>query len=315
MRVLVTGAAGFVGRAVVRRLQLAGHQPVALVHQRRTLVPAGAELVNGDVLNLESMRRAVDGVDAVCHLAALTRGRESFTEPIRYFRVNLDGTLNLLDALAGQALTAPPRLVFASTCLVYGEPDQQPIAETTPTQPTSPYGASKVAAEAAIAAQAGTGALAATIIRTFNAAGAIDGITDEDETRIIPRTIAVAAGRADVLYVNGDGSVVREYVHVDDLANAIVMAMEATAAGECRTYNVGSSCGTSLREVIAAVETITGDRLPVEHRPPAREPHSLVSDSAKIRHELGWQPTRSDLDTIIQDAWSAETDRRYASAA
>jgi len=135
-------------------------------------------------------------------------------------------------------------------------------------------------------------------------------VTDADETRIIPRAVAVAAGRADVLFVNGDGSVVREYVHVDDLAAAVVTALDAGAPGECRTYNVGSGVGASINEVIAAVEAAAGRPLRVEHRPPAAEPPALVTDSSLVRRELGWQPVRSDLRRIVEDAWAAEAGRR-----
>jgi UDP-glucose 4-epimerase len=314
MRVLVTGATGFVGRAVVRRLLLAGHQPVALVHQRTAPFPGSVEVVSGSILDQDALNEAVAGVDAVCHLAAITRGRESFADPLHYFRVNVDGTLNMLQALA-KANTPTPRIVFTSTCLVYGEPAHQPISEAVVPQPTSPYGQAKLAAEWAVAAYARTGAAGATIIRTFNAAGAVDGITDADETRIIPRAIAVAAGRADVLFVNGDGSVIREYVHVDDLAVAVVIALDACRSGECRTYNVGSGIGTSLKEVITAVEAAAGHPLQVEHRPPAVEPQALVSDSTLARRELGWQPVRSDLRLIVGDAWAAEVARGHSRSA
>jgi UDP-glucose 4-epimerase len=302
MRVLVTGATGFVGRAVVRRLLLAGHQPVALVHQRTAPFPGSVAVVTGSVLDQEVLDEAANRVDAVCHLAAITRGRESLADPLRYFRVNVDGTLNVLEALAKAAPPAP-RIVFTSTCLVYGEPAHQPISEAVVPQPTSPYGQAKLAAEWAVAAYARTGAAGATIIRTFNAAGAVDGITDADETRIIPRAVAVAAGRADVLFVNGDGSVVREYVHVDDLAAAIVIALDAGIPGQCRTYNVGSGIGTSVNEVIAAVEAVARRPVRVEHRPAAAEPLALVSDSSLVRRELGWLPVRSDLRRIVEDAW------------
>lgn len=315
MRVLVTGATGFVGRAVVRRLAHAGHQPVAAVHHRAATFPAGVETVAVDVLDPQSVKAAATGVDAVCHLAAITRGRESFAQPIRYYRVNLDGTLNVLEALASAGSEAPPKLVFVSTCLVYGEPEQQPIGEDAVPQPTNPYGASKLAAEQAVAAQAATGAIGATVIRTFNVAGAVDGITDQDEARIIPKAIAVASGRADVLYVNGDGSVVREFVHVDDLAAAVLLGLDNATAGQCQTYNVGSGDGVSLRDIIATTEMVTGKRLPVEHRPPAPEPQRLVSDSSRIRQKLGWQPARSDLHSIVEDAWRAETMAGYANAA
>lgn len=307
MRVLVTGATGFVGRATVRRLVLAGHSVMALVHHRTVQLPPEVTIVPGDVRNFDSLRAVVaTGYDAVCHLAGLTSTRESWRDPLQYFEVNTAGTLRLLQLLAEHADSrVPPAVVFLSTCAVYGEPAAQPVTENFVPDPRTPYGQSKLAAEQLVAAQARTGAIGATILRTFNAAGAIDGITDPDQTRIIPKTVNVAAGRDDVLHINGDGTVVREFIHVDDLAAAVIAALESCQPGECPIYNVGSGIGTSLREIVATVESISNRAVRVEHKPPAAEPTILLSDSSVIRQQLGWRPTRSDLRSIVTDAWHA----------
>jgi UDP-glucose 4-epimerase len=263
--------------------------------------------LSGDIRDLDSLRAAADdGYDAVCHFAGLTSTRESWRDPLTYFEVNTAGTLNLLRALAERNKSiVPPALVFLSTCAVYGEPAEQPVTEDVVPAPRTPYGQSKLAAEHLVAAQARTGAIGATILRTFNAAGAVDGITDPDRTRIIPKAVNVAAGRDDVLHINGDGVVVREFVHVDDLAAGVVTALEACQPGECPTYNIGSGVGASLRGIVATVEAVSGRTVRVEHRPPAAEPASLLSDSSLIRQQLGWRPTRSDLRSIVADAWHA----------
>jgi UDP-glucose 4-epimerase len=305
MRVLVTGATGFLGRAVVGQLTMAGHSVVGFA---RTPRPCGCELLTGDILDQAALNHAMEGVDAVCHLAALTPVRQSFEEPLRYFRVNVTGTLNLLDAMRAEVRRNPRtvRLVFASTGAVYGTPKTQPITEAQQPAPGSPYAASKLAAEAAVGYEALLGAISAATLRTFNVAGAADGYGDPDTSRIIPKTLLVAAGQADRLKVNGDGSAIREYTHVADMARACVLSLDSSvgSAGH-RTYNVGSGTCVSVREVIETTERVTGRPVPVHWGPSANEPPELRADSSRIRAELGWQPARSDLETIISDAWHA----------
>jgi UDP-glucose 4-epimerase len=304
MRVLVTGATGFVGRAVTRQLAAAGHSVIGFAHTPR---PCLCELVTGDLLDQAAVEQAVQGVDAVCHLAALTKVRESFEEPLQYFRVNVVGTLNLLDAMSAEAWGSGRTLllVFASTGSVYGTPETQPITEDQQPAPGNPYGASKLAAETAIGYQAALGAVSAITLRTFNVAGAIDGHGDPDTSRLITRTLLAAAGQADCLSVNGDGSAIREYVHVADLARAYALAVDAVGLAGHRIYNVGSGVGVSVRDIIEAAERITGRAVPVRWGPPTSEARELRADISRIQAELGWQPTRSDLDTIVSDAWHA----------
>jgi len=239
----------------------------------------------------------------VCHLAALVRARESRTDPVAYWRTNVGGTLAVLHALAAQP--APARLVVASTCAVYGEHTGGPVAEDAPARPANPYGASKLAADAAVADLAATGAVGAVSLRAFNVAGGLPGHGDRDETRLVPKAVSVAQGRADELVVNGDGSVVRDYVHVADMADAFVRALDACRPGHWTAYNVGAGRRSTIADVVAAVEAVAGRPLPVRHRPPAAEPAALLADAGRIGRELGWRPERSDLRRIVADAYAA----------
>ncbi len=304
MRVLVTGATGFVGYAVADRLKDAGHAVRALTRSPRPL-PPGVQRVPGDLHDPAAVRAAVaDGVDAACHLAALTRVRESRADPLGYWRTNVGGTITLLEALTARA-GEPPRLVVASTCAVYGEAPARPIDETAALAPTNPYGSSKLAADRAVADVAATGALGAVSLRAFTIAGALPGHPDRDETRLIPRLVAVAQGRAPRLTVNGDGSVVRDYVHVLDMADAFLRALDACRPGTWTAYNVGSGRHSTIADVVATAEALLGRALPVVHRPPAAEPATLLADAGRIRADLGWHPQRSDLARILGDALAA----------
>jgi UDP-glucose 4-epimerase len=300
MRILVTGAAGFVGYAVASLLVDHGHTVSGLTRSRTSALPPGVHRHVGDLR--EPATLPDDKFDAVCHLASLVQVRESRTDPLRYWRTNVGGMLNLLEWLPR---AGADRLIIASTCAVYGKPDRQPIDETTTEAPTSPYGSSKLAADRAAADVAATGSIGALSLRAFNITGATPGRPDHDETRLIPKLLAVQQGRAPEITINGDGTVIRDYLHVRDMAAAFAAALDACKPGTWRAYNVGSGHPTTIRDVIHAVEYIADRPIPRRHAPAAPEPQELRADSTRIRSELGWQPNSSAIETIVCDAWQA----------
>jgi UDP-glucose 4-epimerase len=314
VRVLVTGAAGFVGGIVADQLAAAGHQVTALVRDEGVGPPpldARVAIVTADLLTPPELTAAgvEEGYEAVCHLAALTRVRESVGDPLRYHEVNVAGTLNLLLALerGTRRHGIAPVVVFGSSCAVYGAGELTPIPESAPTAPLHPYGASKLSAERLVLDQARTGRIGAVVLRAFNVAGATPGHADPDRSRIVPAALEVVAGLRDVFGINGDGGTVREYVHVADMADAYRAALEAVEPGETRVYNVGSGIGVSITEVLDAVERVTGRTVARVRRPAVAEARVLVADSSLIRAELGWRSDRSRIDRIVADAWAEMT--------
>jgi UDP-glucose 4-epimerase len=309
MRVLVTGGFGYVGSVVALRLADAGHQVSVLTRGGRPAPcpPPAAVTVHGDLLDRERVRELVARLqpEATCHLAGLARVRESFRDPGAYHAVNVDGTANLVRALSEQAERGgrPVRLVFASAGAVYGPGGGDPFGEDAPCRPTSPYGASKLAAEELLARAAAGGAVGAVSLRCPVVAGAVGPYGDADTSRLLPGALAVAGGLQTRLAVNGDGSATREYTHVADVAEAFLLALGAALPGRHRAYNAGSGTRASVREVIAAVERVTGRRLPVDRRPAADEPRALALDSSRAARELGWRPARPSLDGMVADAW------------
>jgi UDP-glucose 4-epimerase len=298
MRVLVTGGFGFLGRAVVDNLDAHGWDVVVLSRTPR----AGArDAVYVDLLDRDRLDviAALDP-DAVVHLAGRTSGRESFADPLGYFEANVTGTANLLRALGDRRVP----VVFASSHVVYGAQDGA-LGEDLDPHPESPYAASKVAAEQLLAWHAKTGAIGSTVLRIFNAAGP----GDPDTRRIIPATLCVAAGEVERVSINGDGSAVRDFVHVADVAEAVRLALGRTVVGQHRVFNVGTGRGASMAEVIAAAERVTGRPIPVEHRPPVDEAHAVVAKIERIRAALGWEPARSNIEAILGDAWRARAGR------
>jgi UDP-glucose 4-epimerase len=304
VRVLVTGATGFVGYAVADRLRCDGHEVWGLARSADRL-PDGVGRIAADLRDDAAVREALTRrFDAVCHLAALVQARRSRTDPVGYWRTNVGGTLAVLRALAAQE-GPPARLVVASTCAVYGEQSGAAITEDATPQPMHPYGSSKLAADRAVADLAATGAIGAVSLRAFNVAGGLPGHADRDETRLVPKAVAVARGRAPELVVNGNGRVVRDYVHVADMADAFARALDACLPGHWTAYNVGSGRRSTIMDVVAAAEAVAGRVLPVRHGPPVPEPADLRADASRVRRALGWRPTSSDLQRILADAFAA----------
>jgi UDP-glucose 4-epimerase len=251
-----------------------------------------------------------DGVDGVLHFAAKSLVAESVQKPGLYWRGNVVTTLALLDAMVRHGT---PRLVFSSTAATYGEPEQVPIREDAPTRPTNPYGASKLAIDHAIGGYARAHGLAATSLRYFNVAGAHGRIGERHvvETHLIPLVLQVATGQRSLVQIYGDdwptpdGTCIRDYIHIDDLAAAHLLALTAARPGEHAIYNLGSGTGFSVREVVEACRAVTGHPIPVEVAPRrSGDPAVLVASSAAATAALGWRPEKTDLRTIIGDAWS-----------
>jgi UDP-glucose 4-epimerase len=313
MRVLVTGGAGYIGSVVASQLAEAGHETVVLDDFSRghaEAVPEGTRLVRGNLLDTDFVRETLsEGFDGVLHFAALSLVGESVEEPERYYRNNVCGTLNLLDAMRE---SGAGRLVFSSTAAVYGEPQEVPMRETAPALPTNPYGSSKLAVDRLIGAVTEARRLAATSLRYFNVAGA-SGRFGEDhhpETHLIPLVLKAAAESSSVKifgtdYPTRDGTAVRDYIHVEDLGRAHLLALEAAEPGEHRVYNLGNGAGFSVREVVEAARNVTGREIEaVEAARRAGDPPALVASSDEIRADLGWKPEKPELEAMISDAWA-----------
>ncbi|HWD69742.1 MAG TPA: UDP-glucose 4-epimerase GalE [Solirubrobacteraceae bacterium] len=322
MKLLVTGGAGYIGSIVARLLIEQGHEVVVLDNLERghrEAVPAEAQLCVADLRSPEDPRGVLrsGGFDGVLHFAALALVGESVEHPERYYRTNVTGTLNLLEAMVACGV---PRLVFSSTCAVYGQPDEVPIAETATPRPQNAYGASKLAADHLIGDFCTAYQLGAVSLRYFNVAGAHGeaGEDHEPETHLIPNILKVPLGQRDAVQIFGtdyptdDGTAVRDYIHIDDLADAHVRALENARAGEHRIFNLGNGNGFSVRDVIAAVERVTGTSIATEEaaRRPG-DPPRLVAAGQKIREELGWAPRKPELETMIADAWAFAQDHPH----
>ena len=316
MRLLVTGGAGYIGSVVTLHLLGAGHE-VTVLDDLSTghadAVPDGARLVDGDVADTAAVVLADGpGYDGVLHFAARALVAESVEHPERYWHTNVAGTLALLDAMRANAVG---RLVFSSTAATYGEPAEVPITETAPTRPTNPYGASKLAVDMMITSEARAHGLGAVSLRYFNVAGASDGCGErhDQETHIIPIALQVVRGQREAFTVFGtdyptpDGTCIRDYVHVDDLADAHLLALDAARPGEHRIYNLGNGAGFSVLDVLEAVRRVTGHPMPVTTSPRrAGDPAVLVASSARIREDLGWRPRKPTVDEMVADAWAFE---------
>jgi UDP-arabinose 4-epimerase len=314
---LVTGGAGYIGSHACKALAGAGYLPVtydSLVYGHEWAVKWGP-LVRGDILD----RAAVDAAIAeyrpmaIMHFAAFAYVGESVTDPGKYYRNNVTGSLTLLEAARDAGIE---RFVLSSTCATYGTPDRLPILEETPQRPINPYGASKLMVERMLADFGAAHAIRSTALRYFNASGADpDNEIGEDhdpETHLIPLVLDAASGRRPHITVFGtdydtaDGTCVRDYIHVTDLADAHVKALDLLAAGApSDVFNIGTGQGYSVRQVLDAVARISGEQVPVQYGcRRAGDPAALVSDATKAQRLLGWQPRFRDLDQIIATAWA-----------
>ena len=311
----MTGGAGYIGSHAAKALRGAGYRVVLFDNLRagHRAAALGATLVEGDIQDTAAVRAAIrqHGVTAVMHFAALLAVGDSVRDPAGYYRTNVGGTLSLLDAMESESVH---QLVFSSTAAVYGEPIETPIPERHPTEPINPYGETKLAIERAIPHYERAYGLRAIRLRYFNAAGADpDGDLGEDhdpELHLIPLAIKSVVGGPGLKvfgedYATADGTCLRDFVHVSDLAQAHVGALNALEAGvQPAVFNVGNGRPYSVRDVIAAVERVTGQRVPWSSAARRQgDPAVLFASSDKIRRELGWRPSLPDLDSIVETAW------------
>jgi UDP-arabinose 4-epimerase len=315
--VLVTGGAGYIGSHACKALERSGFLPITydnLVYGHEWAVKWGP-LEHGDLLDRTRLDEVISKYhpDAIVHFAAFAYVGESVTDPGKYYRNNVAGSLNLLEAARDHGID---QFVFSSTCATYGIPDKLPITEDTPQNPINPYGASKLMVERMIADFGSAHGMRSVILRYFNAAGADpDNEIGEDhkpETHLIPLVLDAASGRRSNITIYGsdydtsDGTCVRDYVHVADLADAHVKGLRALGGGSpSNVYNLGNSVGFSVRQVVAAVESVTGCKIDArlgERR--AGDPAALVASADRARKELEWTPTYPSIEAIVADAWA-----------
>jgi UDP-glucose 4-epimerase len=313
-RILVTGGAGYIGSVVVEQLLDRGYQPIIfddLSHGHRAALPPSARLIVGDIADRAMLERifAEFQPQAVMHFAAFIEAGESMQRPEKYFRNNTANALTLLETVLAHGVQ---RFVFSSTAALYGTPEKTPIEEDARLQPTNAYGESKLLVERMLAWLHRVHGLRYACLRYFNAAGAA-GDRGEDhhpESHLIPIALQVALGvRQQVAifgtdYPTSDGTCIRDYVHVSDLAAAHLLVLEALKEKERLIYNLGNGRGFSVREVIDTVRKVTGQAIPAEESPRRPgDPAVLVASSEKIKRELGWKPEYTDLESIVRSAW------------
>jgi len=329
VRTLVTGGAGYIGGTVAALLLSQGHQPVVfdnLCHARREMVPSGVEFIEGDLADraliekvFKSAKAEGKPFDSVLHFAALIEAGESMVHPGTYFRNNTASTLAMLEAVIAEG---PRRLVFSSTAAVYGEPQSVPITESARLKPTNAYGESKLMVETILQWFHSIHGLRSVALRYFNVAGAPEGPNGisrgedhEPESHLIPLILDVALGRRKSIRIYGDdystpdGTCIRDYIHVSDLADAHLLALKAldtdVAANTRLVYNLGNGHGFSVREVIESARRVTGHPIPAELHPRRPgDPAVLVASSEKAIQQLGWKPRYTQLDDIIRTAWA-----------
>ncbi len=319
-RVLVVGGGGYIGSHMVKMLARRGHDVATLDNFStgyRDAVVAG-RLIEGDLADRDGLDRTLreGAFDAVMHFASYIQVGESVREPGKYYRNNVFHTLNLLDAMVAHGVG---QFIFSSTAAVFGEPQYVPIDEAHPRAPINPYGASKLMVERILADYDVAYGLRSVSLRYFNAAGADPegelGERHDPETHLIPLVLQAAAGRRPAIQVFGtdydtpDGTCIRDYIHIEDLCAAHLLALEKLAAGvPSAAYNLGNGTGFSVREVITTAERVTGRAIPVDVAPRrAGDPARLVADSRAARAALGWVPAHPDLDSIVAHAWAWES--------
>jgi UDP-glucose 4-epimerase len=312
VKLLVTGGAGYVGSVCAARLIEAGHD-VVVVDDLSTghvdAVPDGCRFVEGDIAEIADTLLP-EGFDGVLHFAAKSLVAESMKDPAKYWYGNVVTSLRLLEAIRRHSV---PRMVFSSTAATYGEPETVPIVETAAPRPTNTYGATKLAIDHAMTSYASAHGLAAVSLRYFNVAGAHGrfGERHATETHLIPIVLQVALGQRENVAIYGDdyptddGSCVRDYIHVTDLADAHLLALDHAAPGEHQIYNLGNGTGFSVKQVIDTCRAVTGHEIPavVAARRPG-DPAVLVASSEKARSELKWEPNKADITEIVRDAWT-----------
>ena len=320
MKLLVTGGAGYIGGTVATILQRAGHTVTVLdnlCHSKRESVPAGVDFVEADVADrprVEALLRDLQP-DGVFHFAALIEAGDSMRVPEVYFRNNTASTLSLLEAMHA---TGIQKLVFSSTAAVYGEPESVPILEDAKLIPTNAYGESKLLVEYMLQWLNRIHGLHYASLRYFNVAGALPGRGEahEPESHIIPLILDVALGRREKIYIYGDdydtpdGTCIRDYIHVEDLAAAHILAFSALDTSDRIICNLGNGQGFSVSEVIAAARRVTGHPIPAEMKPRrAGDPARLVASSERAHEVLGWKPQQTDINVILQSAWEWQQQR------
>ena len=313
MKVLVTGGAGYIGSAVVERLLKQGHEPIVydnLSKGHSAAVAPGAVFIQADLQDSDLLIRSLEGhnIEAVIHMAADSLVGESVSDPLKYFKNNTCGTASLLGAMLKVGVK---KIVLSSTAAVYGSPETMPITEETPQNPTNPYGESKLMIERMLRWCDEAYGLRYVSLRYFNAAGATErcGEDHDPETHLIPNVLKVAAGKAEHVNVFGedyptpDGTCMRDYVHVIDLADAHILALNVMER-RSEIYNLGYGSGYSVAEVVEMARQVTGRRIFTEAAPRrAGDPPVLIASPDKIMRDLGWNPRHSELDRIIESAW------------
>lgn len=311
MNVIVTGGAGYVGSVVARRLTESGHTVIIVDNLSRGFadsLPKNIRFIKSNVQDLEGLITEADNVDAVVHLAAFAYVGESVLKPELYWNNNVIGSIQLLNFMRKIGIR---KIVFASTCATYGVPESMPITEDMPTRPVNSYGMSKLAIDMALTSESIAHNLAATSLRFFNVAGAYKdaGERHDPETHIIPLALEAAANNSTLNifgsdYPTPDGTCVRDYIHVVDLAIAIEKSLETTKNGEHKIYNLGTGHGLSNKEIVEAVKKVTGREFTVQYadRRPG-DPPTLVASSIHAKSDLGWEPRHSAIEAMISDAW------------